>query len=147
MAEIAYKKPLPVPSELSAPFWEACRRHELVLQHCQNCQTFRFPPAILCPECLSEATEWQRLSGKGKIFSFVVFHRVYHPAFQADIPYTVALIELEEGPRLVSNIVGTPPAEVTCDMPVEVDFEDVTPEVTLPKFRRRAALTPGRSLP
>ena len=137
MPQVEYKKPLPLPSELSAPFWEACRRQELIVQRCQNCHAFRFPPAILCPECLSEATEWRKVSGKGKIFSFVVFHRVYHPGFQADLPYTVALIELEEGPRLVSNIVGCSPAEVTCDLPVEVVFEDVTPEVTLPKFRLR----------
>ena len=142
MALVEYKKPLPVPSELSAPFWEACRRHELVIQRCQNCKALRFPPAILCPECLSEATEWQKVSGRGKIFSFVVFHRVYHPAFEADIPYTVALVELEEGPRLISNIVGCRPEQVTCDMPVEVVFEDATPKVTLPKFRPREAPTP-----
>jgi len=139
MAEVAYQKPLPMPSELSAPFWEACRRHELVIQRCQNCRALRFPPAILCPECLSAVVEWTRVSGGGKIFSFVVFHRVYHPGFAADVPYTVALIELEEGPRLVSNIVDCPPSEVACDLPVEVVFEDVTPEVTLPKFRLRPA--------
>ncbi len=141
MATVEYERPLPVPSELSAPFWEACRRHELIIQRCQNCNAFRFPPAILCPECLSEAVEWTRVSGRGKIFSFVVFHRVYHPAFQADLPYTVALVELEEGPRLISNIVGCPPDRVTCDMPVDVVFEDVTGEVTLPKFRPREAPT------
>ncbi len=139
MALVEYTKPLPVPSELSAPFWEACRRHELIIQRCQNCRAFRFPPAILCPECLSESVEWTRVSGRGKIFSFVIFHRVYHPSFAADVPYAIALIELEEGPRLVSNIVDCPPAEVVCDLPVEVVFEDVTPEVTLPKFRLRPA--------
>ena len=139
MAAEAYTKPLPVPSELSAPFWEACRRHELVAQRCQSCKAFRFPPAILCPECLSEAVEWTNVSGRGKVFSFVVFHRVYHPAFAADLPYTVALVELEEGPRLVSNIVDCSPSEVVCDMPVEVVFDDATPEVTLPKFRLREA--------
>jgi uncharacterized OB-fold protein len=135
--ELEYKKPLPVPSELSAPFWEACRRHELVIQRCQNCKAFRCPPAVLCPECLSEKVEWKKVSGRGKVFSFVVFRRVYHPAFETDLPYTVALVELEEGARLVSNIVGCPPEQVVCDMPVEVIFDDVTPEVTLPKFRPR----------
>ena len=138
MPEIEYKKPLPVPSELSPPFWESCRRHELVVQRCHSCAAFRFPPAPLCPECLSEATEWKRVSGRGRVFSFVVFRRVYHPAFEADLPYTVALVELDEGPRLISNVVGCPPEDVTCDMPVEVVFEDVTPEVTLPKFRPAA---------
>jgi uncharacterized OB-fold protein len=138
MPEVEYRKPLPVPSELSRPFWEACRRHELLVQRCLSCGTVRFPPAILCPECLSEEAEWKKSSGKGKVFSFVVFHRLYHPGFEGELPYTVALIELEEGARLISNVVGCPPVEVACDMPVEVVFEDVTPEVTLPKFRPRS---------
>ena len=138
MPEAAYRKPLPIPSELSRPFWEACRRHELLMQCCRSCGVFRFPPAVLCPECLSKEAEWKQSSGKGKIFSFVVFHRLYHPGFEGELPYTVALIELEEGPRLVSNVVGCPPAAVACDMPVEVVFEDVTPEVTLPTFRPRS---------
>jgi uncharacterized OB-fold protein len=139
MPEVEYKKPLPVVTELSRPFWEACRRHELAVQRCQGCGAFRYPPAVLCPECLGEQSEWIRVSGRGKIFSFVVFRRGYHPAFEPDLPYTVAVVELEEGARLVSNIVGCRPEQVTCDMPVEVVFEDVTPEVTLPKFRPRAA--------
>ena len=138
MPAVEYRKPLPVPSELSRPFWEACRRHELLMQCCRSCGVFRFPPAVLCPECLSEEAEWKKSSGKGKIFSFVVFHRLYHPGFEGELPYTVALIELEEGARLISNVVGCPPAEVACDMPVEVVFEDVTLEVTLPKFRPRS---------
>ena len=137
MVEVEYKKPLPVVTALSRPFWEACRRHELIIQRCLRCSTFRFPAAILCPECLSEEGEWERVSGRGKVFSFVVFHRLYHPGFEADLPYTVALVELDEGARLTSNIVGSPPEKVVCEMPVEVVFEDVTPEVTLPKFRPR----------
>jgi len=137
MPEPEYKKPLPVVTELSQPFWEASRRHELCLQRCGSCGAFRYPPAVLCPECLSEEVAWKRVSGRGKVFSFVVFHRLYHPAFEADLPYTVALVELEEGPRLISNIVSCPPARVACDMPVEVVFEDVTGEVTLPKFKPR----------
>ena len=138
MPEVAYRKPLPVPSELSRPYWEACRRHELLVQCCRSCGVVRFPPAVLCPECLSEEAEWKKSSGKGKVLSFVVFHRLYHPGFEGELPYTVALIEVEEGARLISNVVGCPPAEVACDMPVEVVFEDVTPEVTLPKFRPRS---------
>ena len=75
------------------------------------------------------------MSGRGKVFSFVTFHRVYHPAFQDQVPYVVALIALEEGPRLLSNIVGLAPDEVRCDMPVEVAFEDVAEGVALPKFK------------
>jgi uncharacterized OB-fold protein len=137
MAEVEYKKPLPVVTELSRPFWEGCRRHELLVQRCQGCGAFRYPPALLCPECLGDQAEWKRVSGRGRVFSFVVFHRLYHPAFEGDLPYTVAIVELEEGARLVSNIVSCPPERVACDMPVEVAFEDVTGEVTLPKFRPR----------
>ncbi|MBI3078993.1 MAG: Zn-ribbon domain-containing OB-fold protein [Deltaproteobacteria bacterium] len=126
---------MPVPSKLSEPFWAACKRHELRVQRCQRCGAYRFPPAILCPECLSLETEWTGLGGRGRVFSYVVYHRLYHPAFEADLPYAVALIELEEGVRMIANVVGIAPEKVTCDMPVEVVFEDVTPEVTLPKFR------------
>jgi uncharacterized OB-fold protein len=78
------------------------------------------------------------VSGRGKVYSFVTFHRVYHPGFEGDVPYVVALIELEEGPRLLSNVIGVAPEDVRCEMPVEVVFEDVG-EATIPKFRPRAA--------
>lgn len=74
------------------------------------------------------------VSGRGKVFSYVVYHRVYHPGFADEVPYTVALVELEEGPRMISNIIGIPPDEVACEMPVQVIYEDVTDDVTLPKF-------------
>ncbi len=131
----SYAKPLPQPTSVSRPFWEGCRRHELLTQQCLRCRAFRFPPQRLCPECLSEAGEWRRVSGRGTIYSFVVYHRLYHPAFEADLPYNVAVVELEEGPRLLSTIIGGGNDALRCDMPVEVVFDDVTPEVTLPKFR------------
>jgi uncharacterized OB-fold protein len=130
-----YSKPIVVPSEDSAPFWAAAKRHKLSLQKCGTCGSFRFPPSPLCPECTSMGGDWTELNGRGKVFSFVVFHRAYHKGFEADLPYAVALVELEEGPRLVSNIVGIPPDKVRCEMPVEVVFDDVTPECTLPKFK------------
>lgn len=133
---MAYTKPLPVPSAESKPFWEGCHRHELLVQRCQKCHKHWFPPSALCPECLSTEWEWAKVSGKGKVFSFVVYHRLYHPGFKDEVPYTVALIELEEGPRMLSNVVGDVKA-VKCDMPVEVFFEDATEEVSLPKFRAR----------
>ena len=135
MTETDYKKPIPVPSQLSEPFWAACKRHELTVQKCNNCGSFRFPPAVLCPECLSDATEWSQVSGRGKVFSFVVYRRLYNTTFEQDLPYTVAIVELAEGTRMLSNIVGIAPEDVRCDMPVEVVFEDITPDATLPKFR------------
>ena len=130
-----YAKPIPTPSEDSRPYWEATRNHELKLQQCRVCKAFRFPPAEVCPECTSDAYDWNPVSGKGRVFSFVIYHRAYHPGFQDEIPYVVGVIELDEGPRMLSNVVGCKPEEVRCDMPVEVAFEDITDEMSLPKFR------------
>jgi uncharacterized OB-fold protein len=132
-----YKKPLPVSSPESRSFWEGCRRHELLVQRCAECRAFWFPPSILCPECLGTAWEWTKISGWGRVYSFVVFHRVYHVGFTDEIPYVVAVVELEEGPRLMSNIIGCDPYDVHCEMAVEVVFEDISETVTLPKFRPR----------
>jgi uncharacterized OB-fold protein len=128
-------KPLPVPTAGSLPFWDGCRRHELLLPHCRDCRAPWFPPAALCPRCLGTNWDWTRSSGRGRVYSFVVYHRVYHPGFAKDVPYVVALVELDEGPRFMSNIVDCSPAEVRCDMPVEVVFEAASEGVVLPKFR------------
>ena len=130
-----YAKPIPTPSEDSQPYWEAARNHELKLQQCRECSAFRFPPAEVCSECTSEAYDWKPVSGKGRVFSFVIYHRAYHPGFQDEIPYVVGVIELDEGARMLSNVIGCKPEEVRCDMPVEVAFEDITEEMSLPKFR------------
>ena len=131
---IDYQKPLPVPSVETQSFWEGCKRHELLLPRCNQCGHHWFPPAYLCPECLGADWAWTPASGRGRVYTFGVYHRVYHKAFQDDIPYTVAVVELEEGPRLTSNIANCPPSDVRCDMPVHVRFDDVTSEVTLYKF-------------
>jgi uncharacterized OB-fold protein len=129
---------------MSKPFWEWCRKHELRIQQCLGCSAFRFPPQRLCPECLGEASEWRAVSGRGTLYSFVVYHRLYNPAFSEDLPYNVAVVQLAEGPRLLSTIVGCPNEILRCDMPVEVVFDDVTPEVTLPKFRPLTLPSPLR---
>ena len=130
-----YRKPLPRPDEDSQEFWEAVKRHEFRLQRCLDCGTYRFPPRRLCNNCLSENSEWSLASGKGEVYSHVVFHQVYHPAFADEVPYTVATIQLAEGPKMYSNIVGCRPDEIRIGMPVEVCFDDVTAEVTVPRFR------------
>ena len=131
-----YRKPLPRITPDNRPFWEAARRHELRLQRCDACGRFRYPPGPMCPDCLSERFEWRRVSGRGTISSWVVFHRVYFPAFADDAPYAVVQVELEEGPRLISNLVSSPGEKINIGMPVEVVFDDVTPELSLPRFRR-----------
>ena len=134
MSEAANRKPVPRPAPESVHYWQAAREHRLELPRCNACGQFWFPPSQSCPHCLAADFAWAAVSGVGKVFSFVTFHRVYHPAFARDVPYVVALVELAEGPRLLSNIVGVPPDAVACDMPVKVVFDDVAEDVSIPKF-------------
>ncbi len=131
------EKPLPRPSEDSAPFWEAAFRGELRMQQCADCGHLRFPPAVLCARCLSERSEWVRVSGRGTVYSWIVVHQSQHPAFNADVPYNVAIIELEEGPRLHTNIIECPNDQIHIGMPVEVAFVRVSDDTALVKFRPR----------
>ena len=130
-----YKKPVPVPSVESKPYWEALKQHRLEMQRCEDCTNVWFPPSTMCPNCLSTNFRWTPMSGRGTVFSYVVYHRVYHPEFAAEAPYAVAVIALEEGPRMISNVIGVAPSEMVCDMPVEVVFDDITETATIPKFR------------
>ena len=134
MNDVAKKRPVPRPSPESAPYWRAAREHRLEIQRCNVCGKFWFPPSQSCPHCLATDFAWTPVSGIGKVFSFVTYHRVYHPAFAKEVPYVVALVELAEGPRLLSNIVGVPPDAVTCEMPVKVTFDDFEEGVSVPKF-------------
>ncbi|HEX9438019.1 MAG TPA: Zn-ribbon domain-containing OB-fold protein [Candidatus Limnocylindria bacterium] len=129
--------PLPRPSLESGPFWEAVHRGELRIQRCARDGAFFFPPSPRCPRDWSTEWSWERTSGRGTVFSFVTFQRSYHPAFRDQLPYVVAIVELEEGVRLVTRLTGVAPAEVRVGMPVEVAFTPVTDEVTLPLFRPR----------
>ncbi len=128
-------KPAPRPAPESIPYWEAARQHRLEIPHCEACEGYWFPPSRSCPHCLSTQVGFKQVSGRGKVFSFVIYDRVYHPAFARDVPYVVALVELAEGPRLISNIVDIAPDKVRCDMPVTVVFDDVAEGVTIPKFK------------
>jgi uncharacterized OB-fold protein len=133
-ATSAPAKPLPVASPESAPFWRAAKEHRLLLPHCNKCGGLWFPPSLRCMRCLSDDTGWIEASGKAKIHSFVTFHRLYHPAFAGELPYVVAVAELAEGPRLLTNIIGISVDEVRCGMPVSVVFDDVSAEIAIPKF-------------
>jgi len=135
----SYHKPLPLINEETRPYWEYCRKHELRMQQCKQCGYIRFPVSVICPACHSMEAEWAKLSGKGTVYSFTIYRVPYHPAFKDDIPYVVAIIQLEEGPRMESNIIGCKVEEVRMEMPVVVAFDDVTGEVTLPKFRPAGA--------
>jgi uncharacterized OB-fold protein len=135
----SYNKPLPLINEETRPYWDYCRKHELRMQKCSRCGYIRFPLSVICPECHSMEFAWEKLSGKGKVYSFTIYRVAYHPAFKDDIPYVVAIIQLDEGPRMESNIIGCRVEDVRMEMPVVVAFDDVTEEVTLPKFRPAGA--------
>ncbi len=136
--EAEYKKPLPnIKDEQNKPYWEAAKRHELMMQKCPKCGYVRNPSAKYCPECLDENNNWVKLSGKGKVWSYGIYHHLYNEAFEKDLPYNVALVELDEGPKLVTNMVNIANQDIKVNMPVEVVFDDVTPEVTLVKFKPR----------
>ena len=125
----------PIINDVNRAFWDGCRRGELLLQRCSHCGRMRYPAGAVCPDCLAVEAQWQPVSGCGKVFSFVVFHRAYHPAWEGRVPYNVALIELDEGPRLVGQVLECAIDDVRCGMPVEVVFEDLTERVTLPQWR------------
>ncbi len=127
-------RPIPAPDRDSDPFWEGVQQHRLLIQRCAGCSELRHPPQPACPSCGSLEVDWQQASGRGSVYSFVIQRHPTHPFF-LDVPYNVILVELEEGTRLVSNLVGVEPDEIRIGMPVEVVFEEVDPEATLPLFR------------
>jgi hypothetical protein len=132
---VDYTKPLPVMEKWNASYWQAAKRHEFVAQRCRACGYVHLPPGPVCTNCWSDDQEWVPLSGKGVINSFGVYHQLWHPGFTADIPYNVALIELAEGPLIISQVIGCENDALACGVAVEVTFDEVTPEMTLPKFR------------
>ncbi len=125
----------PIIDEDSAPYWEAARRHEFVLPRCTACGAWRFPPQALCPHCLSDQFTWEQASGKGTIYTFSVVSLALIPDWADDLPYPVALIELDEGIKFFSSIVGAAPDSLRIGQPVAVVFEAFTEAITLPKFR------------
>jgi len=130
----AVPKPVPAITPEMRPFFEAAREHRLVVQRCRGCGTYRFPAREICSNCLGREAEWVEVSGYGEVFSFNVMHQVYHPAFADEVPYAVVLVKLDEGPKMVSNLVGVAPRDIRIGMRVRVVFERVSDEVTLPKF-------------
>ena len=135
----AYKKPLPRKTKVNTPYWEALKNHELRLPKCRVCGHIWHPPASpVCPNCLTQGDyEFVKLSGRGKIWSWLNMHQRYFPGFADELPYNIIYVELEERPglRMMSNLVDYNEEHLRCDQPVEIVFDDVTEEWTLPKFR------------
>jgi uncharacterized OB-fold protein len=130
-----YSRPLPEISERNRPFWDAAKQGELRMQRCTACGHIRFPINPVCTVCLADGTEWVALSGRGEIFAKLVYHRAFNAAFADTLPYNVVMVQLEEGPRMFSNVVDTPDDQFQVGDPVEVVFDAVTDEVTIPRFR------------
>ena len=130
-----YRKPLPRPSAVSLPFWQAAKRHELHIQRCGSCGAYVFYPREVCAECLSSDLTWVKVSGSGTVYSYTIAQAPTHPAFAEDVPYIVAIVELTEGPHITTNITGCKPDAVRIGMPVIATFDEVTPDMTLVKFR------------
>lgn len=143
---MGYQKPLPSPDPESAPFWEGCREGRLLIQRCRTCGTHRFPPTDFCPACRSHETEWVEASGRGRVFSWIVVrHPVPKEVYAGEVPYVVAIVALEEGVRMVSNLVEVAPEAVTADMAVEVRFRPAAEGIVLPVFAPAAVGASGGS--
>lgn len=130
------RRPLPAPSELTAGFWEAARRRTLVRPVCGGCGRSFFSPQVACPRCLSEDWSYEASSGRGVVYSATIVHRAPYPGFE--VPYELAMIDLEEGWTMLGNIVGTDGRATPIGAPVAVDWLEAG-EVVLPVFRRVAA--------
>ncbi len=131
-----YRRPLPLMQGMTKEFYQNCSRRELCFQRCSGCRKLRHVPTPRCASCGSWEWEWSPSSGRGKLVTWTVVRRPMHPEFAEAVPYAPAVIELEDGVRMVSWVVDCSPEELAVGMPVEVVFDDVTDEVTLPKFRR-----------
>ena len=139
-------RPRPEPDALTRFYWEHARRHELAILHCRRCEGFVHLPRPLCRHCLSDDLAPRVVSGRGRIHTWTRTHYVYHPAFADRVPYPVVLVELEEDPtvRICSNLVECDGVEIRSGLPVEVVFEDLDDEISLPQFRpRRGAAGPA----
>ena len=136
MAE-TYAGPLPRPTPETRPFWDAAKQHRLVIQACDDCGTRYFYPRPLCPACRSFDYDWALASGRGVVHTFTIVHRPTLPAFEAQLPYNVIVVRLEEGPFMVSNLIDYAPDDLRIDLPVEVMFEPLDDDIALPKFRPR----------
>jgi uncharacterized OB-fold protein len=128
-------KPIPPINPWAEPFWAGAREGRLVIQKCTDCKKHIFYPRLSCPFCFSEKLDWIEASGRGTVYSHTLVQNNPPSAFMEDLPFTIAIVELEEGVRMMTNIVECDPEAVHCEMPVEVTFERLTDEITLPKFK------------
>ena len=128
-------RPIPPTSALTQPYWDAARRGQMAVQRCEQCGHRPFPPRATCPSCGASTLSWSPVSGRATVYSYTIAHRSPHPAFAGQLPLVVAIVELEEGPRMFTNIVGCDPADVEVGMAVEAAFEPIDDtDMLLPVF-------------
>jgi hypothetical protein len=128
------KKQLPLITASNRPFWGGARQHELMAYQCATCGTFYAMP-VDCLQCGNPQMSWVKVSGRAEVFTFCVYRRSFHPAWDKDIPYNVAYVKLAEGPVMMTSITGCENKDIYIGMPVEVVFDDINEEVSLPKFK------------
>ncbi len=133
-----YDKPLPIIDPESAPYWAALRERRLILKRCRDCGRYHFYPRALCPHCHSDALEWSDARGTGSIYSYTVARRPAGPAFKDATPYVVAVVDLDEGARMMTNLLIDDVESVRIGQRVNVVFDAVTDDVTLPRFKPAA---------
>ncbi|RKJ99261.1 Zn-ribbon domain-containing OB-fold protein [Alicycliphilus denitrificans] len=127
-------RPLPQPTDLTRPYWQAAARGELHMQHCGACGRWQFYPRPFCIHCEADALQWRAVSGLGRIYTYTVNHRAPNAFMKARLPYVVAIVELDEGPRLMANVLGNAVDQAGIGKRVKVTFEAVSEEVALPQF-------------
>ena len=130
------QRQLPIPDEDTLVFWEGCRRHRLLIQQCDDCHEFRFPPAPLCPRCCSSETTWRQDPGQGEILTFCVYHsELAGPAWRGRLPYVVVVVQLSySGVRMLGNLTGVEPQKVQVGLKTGLCFETIDSRMTLPQF-------------
>ncbi len=129
------EKPIPESNSWTQPFWDAVHERRLIIQQCTDCGEKIFYPRLICTACFSQNLEWIEASGKGTVYTFTIVVNNAPSAFLEDMPYIIAVIKLDEGVQMLSNIVECDPDQVYCDMPVEVTYKKINDEYTLPVFK------------
>ncbi|CAB3846352.1 Zn-ribbon domain-containing OB-fold protein [Achromobacter anxifer] len=132
------QRPLPQPTRITQPYWDAAKEHRLVVQQCACCKTRQFYPREFCAACLSDDIEWIECGGLGTVYTYTINRRPSNAALSGKVPYVVAMIDLDEGVRMMANIVDSPPEAVRIGSRVRVCFEQASDEITLPQFRLEA---------
>jgi uncharacterized OB-fold protein len=126
---------LPTPDFETQPFWDGCREEKFLIRHCNACGRDHFYPRPFCPTCWSDDVAWKEASGRGTLYTYSIVHVNDLPPFAERVPYVAAVVELDEGPRVMTNIEGLAFEDLRVDMPVVVDFKAISDDITIPVFR------------